>query len=36
MLAFFEKNKIFNSSQFGFRRNKSMKDAIASILDNTT
>jgi hypothetical protein len=36
MVAFFDKHKILNSSQFGFRSNKSTKDAIASILDNIT
>jgi hypothetical protein len=33
-LSFFEKHNIFNLSQFGFRKNKFTKDAIASILDN--
>jgi hypothetical protein len=34
LLSFFEKHKIFNLSQLGFRKNKSTKDAIASILDD--
>jgi retron-type reverse transcriptase len=36
MLAFLEKHKILNPSQFGFRRNKSTQDAIALIVDNIT
>jgi potassium voltage-gated channel Eag-related subfamily H protein 8 len=36
LLAFLEKHKILNPSQFGFRRNKYTKEAITFIVDNIT
>jgi hypothetical protein len=34
LMAFLEKHDILNKSQFGFRKNESMKDAIATIIEN--
>jgi hypothetical protein len=34
LLSFLEKHDIFNKSQFGFKKNESMNDAIAIIIEN--
>jgi retron-type reverse transcriptase len=34
LIAFLDKHNILNKSQFGFRRNKSTNDAIATIIEN--
>jgi hypothetical protein len=34
LIAFLEKHNILNKSQFGFRKNKSTNDAIATFLEN--
>jgi hypothetical protein len=34
LIAFLDKHNILNKSQFGFRKNKSTNDAIATIIEN--
>jgi hypothetical protein len=34
LTAFLDKHKMLNKSQFGFRKNKSTNDAIATIIEN--
>jgi hypothetical protein len=34
LTAFLDKHNILNKSQFGFRKNKSTNDAIATIIEN--
>jgi hypothetical protein len=34
LIAFLEKHDIFNKSQFGFRKNESTNNAIATIIEN--
>jgi hypothetical protein len=36
VISFLDKHNIFNKSQLGFRKNESTKDAIATIIKNTT
>jgi hypothetical protein len=35
LIAFLEKHNIFNKSQYGFRKNESTNDAIATIIENS-